>query len=200
VIVSHLTQASIAAKHATAALPIVMVGVADPVGAGLVTSLARPGGNITGTSSASAAVAAKTLELLHDSVPKLRRVAAMWNPSNTVFQRQMVREIEAAAAKLKVQLHLVPASVAAEVAKAITSITAQRVQALVVLADPLFAVRRAQIAALAKKARLPSASGFREFADDGGLLAYGPNFHELNGRPQCSSTASSRAQSQRSCP
>jgi putative ABC transport system substrate-binding protein len=180
VIVSHLTQASIAAKHATAALPIVMVGVADPVGAGLVTSLARPGGNITGTSSASAAVAAKTLELLHDSVPKLRRVAAMWNPSNTVFQRQMVREIEAAAAKLKVQLHLVPASVAAEVAKAITSITAQRVQALVVLADPLFAVHRAQIAALAKKARLPSASGFREFADDGGLLAYGPNFHELN--------------------
>ena len=180
VIISHLTQASIAAKQATTAVPIVMVGVADPVAAGLITSLARPGGNITGTSSASAAVAAKTLELLHDSVPKLRRVAALWNPSNAVFQQQMVRETEAAAAKLGVELQLVPARHRDEVPKAFVSMTAQRFQALTVLADPLFAVHRAQITALAKKARLPSASGFREFADSGGLLAYGPNFHELN--------------------
>jgi putative ABC transport system substrate-binding protein len=180
VIVTHLTQASLAAKQATTTVPIVMVGVADPVAAGLVASLSRPGGNITGTSSASVLVAAKALELLRDSIPRLRRVAALWNPNNMVFQQQMIRGTEAAASKLRIQLYVAAARDSDELAKAIASIAAQRAEALSVLADPLFAVHRGQIAALAIKARLPSASGFREFADAGGLLAYGPNFHELN--------------------
>jgi putative ABC transport system substrate-binding protein len=110
----------------------------------------------------------------------VRRVAALWNPSNAVFQQQMVRETEAAAARLRIQVQLVAARHGDELSKAMEALSAQRCDALTVLADPVFSVHRAQITAFAKKARLPSASGFREFADAGGLLGYGPNFHELN--------------------
>jgi putative ABC transport system substrate-binding protein len=97
VIVAVVTQASLAAKHATRTIPIVMVAVGDPVGAGLVASLARPGGNVTGTSALSVELAGKSLEALKQVVPKLHRVAALWNPANPVFQAQMVRQMEAAA-------------------------------------------------------------------------------------------------------
>jgi putative ABC transport system substrate-binding protein len=88
VIVSQVTQASLAAKNATRTIPIVMVGVGDPVGAGLVESLSRPGGNVTGTSAVSADVVGKSLQLLVETVPRASRVAVLWNPANPVFQTQ----------------------------------------------------------------------------------------------------------------
>jgi putative tryptophan/tyrosine transport system substrate-binding protein len=97
VIVSMVTAASLAAKNATGTIPIVMVGVADPVDAGLVSSMARPGGNVTGTSSVAAEVAGKQLELLRDIVPGVSRVAVLWNPANLVFQTLQLRQTEAAA-------------------------------------------------------------------------------------------------------
>jgi putative ABC transport system substrate-binding protein len=92
VIVAVVTQASLAARNAARTIPVVMVGVADPVGAGLVPSLARPGGNVTGTSFPSVDVAGKSLEVLTRAVPKLQRVAVLWNPANPVFQAQMLKE------------------------------------------------------------------------------------------------------------
>ena len=97
VIVAVVTQASLAAKDATKTIPIVMAGVSDPLGSGLVASLARPGANITGTSSMTAEVVGKSLELLKEAISKLSRVAVFWNPDNAVFQAQMLRETEVAA-------------------------------------------------------------------------------------------------------
>ncbi len=92
VLVAVVTQASLAAKKATATIPIVMVGVSDPVGAGLVTSLARPGGNVTGTSTLAADVVGKQLEVLKEMLPKASRVATLWNPANPVFQKLQLGE------------------------------------------------------------------------------------------------------------
>src|SRR5207245_4356312 len=106
VIVSMVTAASLAAKNATGTIPIVMVGVADPVDAGLVSSIARPGGNVTGTSSVAAEVAGKQLELLRDIVPGVSRVAVLWNPANLVFQTLQLRQTEAAAHALGLRLQV----------------------------------------------------------------------------------------------
>ena len=103
-----VTQASLAAKNATGTIPIVMLAVGDPVGAGLVASLARPGGNVTGTSVLAVEIAGKSLEMLKDVIPKLRVVAAIWNPANAVFQAQMVKETEVAARALGIQLRIDP--------------------------------------------------------------------------------------------
>ncbi len=109
IIVAMVTQASLAAKNATRAIPIVMVGVADPVGSGLVNAIARPGGNITGTSSMAAEVVGKQLELLKEVVPKVSRVGVLWNPANPVFQALQLRETEAAAQALGVRLRILEA-------------------------------------------------------------------------------------------
>jgi putative tryptophan/tyrosine transport system substrate-binding protein len=104
-----VTQASLAAKKATGAIPIVMVGVSDPVGTGIVTSLARPGANITGTSSMTAEVVGKQLELLKETLPKISRAAALWNPGNPIFQAIQRRETESAAGALGMQLEILEA-------------------------------------------------------------------------------------------
>ena len=178
VIVAVVTQASLAAKNATKTIPIVMVGVGDPVGSGLVTSLARPGGNVTGTSYPVVEVAGKSLEVLKEVVPKLHRVAALWNPANAVFQAQMVKETEAAARALGIQLRLLGARDAHEINAAFEAIAKERPEALAVIADPVFVAHRTQIATLAAKSHLPSVSTFNEYADAGGLMAYAPSFFE----------------------
>lgn len=182
VIVAAVTQASLAAKNATPTIPIVMLNVGDPVGAGLVTSLARPGGNVTGTSVPLVQVAAKSLELLKYVLPALRRVAVLRNPANTVFQAQMVQETEAAARSLKVQLQMFEARDAKEIDRAFERIANERPEALTIIGDPVFTEHRAQIAALAAKSRLPSVSAVIEYADAGGLMAYAPSFSELGAR------------------
>ncbi len=178
VLVAVVTQASLAAKKATDTIPIVMVGVSDPVGAGLVTSLARPGGNVTGTSALVATVVGKQLELLKELLPKASRVATLWNPANSVFQKVQLGEAQAAAAKLKVQLQLFEARSPEQLDRTFTLMAKQRPDALLILADPMFGAHWARIAELAARHRIPAASGTTDFAHAGGLITYGPDLLE----------------------
>ena len=179
IVVAAVTQASLAAKKSTTTTPIVMVATGDPVGAGLVTSLGRPGGNITGTSSVSPGTAGKSLEFLREIAPTARRVAVLWNPANAVFQAQMVRETEAAARSSGIALRMFQARDAKEIDAAFATMPIERVEALNVLPDAIFNAHWTRIAALATKNRLPSVSGNPAYAEAGGLMAYGPSFPDL---------------------
>jgi putative tryptophan/tyrosine transport system substrate-binding protein len=179
VIVARATQASLAAKGATRTIPIVMVGVSDPVGLGLVASLARPGANITGTSAMSAEVVGKSLELLKEVVPKLSRVAVLWNPDNAIFQAQMLRETQVAAGTLGLELQTFGARGADEFGRVFEAMTRARAGALLVLADAILILHRARIVDFAEKSRVPAMYGAREYAADGGLMAYGPNYANI---------------------
>lgn len=180
VIVAVVTQAALAAKGATSTIPIVMVAVGDPVDAKLVASLARPGGNVTGTSSITADLLGKQLELLREMLPRVSRVAALWNPTNTVFQTLQLKEAKAAAAKLRIELPVVEAKAPEELDGAFRTIAALRPDALLVMGDPMFTTQAEWIARLALERRLPTASGF--FSDAGILLSYGPDFTDLHRR------------------
>jgi putative ABC transport system substrate-binding protein len=184
VIVSWVTAASIAAKRATSTIPIVMGGVADPIGAGLVTSLARPEGNVTGTSGMSVEVAGKPLELLHDAVPGAARVAVLWNPANAVYQSGMLSATKAAAETLQMELHIFPATSPTEIGEAFKAMNRMQVEALDVLSDPLFAIdeNQRQLIRLTTRDRLPSVTGNRGYADAGGLMSYGPDYAEVSRR------------------
>ena len=182
VIVAVVTQAALAAKNATKTIPIVMLAVGDPVGAGLVTSLAQPGGNVTGTSFQNVEVAGKSLEFLKSVMPKLRVVTVLWNPANPVFQGQMVKETETAARSLGIQLRMLAARDAKEIERAFATMTGERTEALTVLPDPVFSAHLARIAALAVNGHLPSICAFREYADAGGLMGYSANFTERGRR------------------
>jgi putative tryptophan/tyrosine transport system substrate-binding protein len=179
VIVASVTQASLAAKNATGTIPIVMQGVSDPVGLGLVASLARPGANITGTSGMSAEVVGKSLELLKELSPKLSRVAVLWNPDNAIFQAQMLRETRAVASALGVELQTFGAKAADEFDQIFAAITAARSGALLVFADPILSLHQARIVGFAESSRLPAVYGNREYAVTGGLMSYGPNYEEV---------------------
>jgi putative tryptophan/tyrosine transport system substrate-binding protein len=182
VIVAVVTQASLAAKKATGTIPIVMVGVSDPVGSGLVASLARPGTNITGTSSMTAEIIGKLLELLKETLPKISRVAALWNPANSVFQALQLRETEVAARALGVQLQILEARGPDEIDRAFAAMVKERTKALLILGDPVFTSHRKRIADLAAKYRVPAVSGTREYVEAGGLMAYGPSFPDMHRR------------------
>ena len=179
VLVASATQASLAAKHATRTTPIVMVGVGDPVGAGIVRSLAHPGGNVTGTSGMNTEVVGKSLQLLAELVPKLSRVAVLWNPGNPVFHAQMLKEVQAAARTRGLQLDLVEARAASDLDRAFAAMAKQPPGALLVLADPMLTRRRVQLAVLAARYRVPSIGGNRLLAEAGCLMSYGPEFREL---------------------
>ena len=176
VIVSSVTQASLAAKRATGTIPIVMVGVGDPLGSGLVASLARPGGNVTGPSSMLAEASGKQLALLKETVPNASPVAVLRNPANPVWQAAALRETEAAAHALGLRLQLLEARGPDELEGAFAAMTRERAGALFVPADIIF-VRHAQLMAdLAAKHRLPAMYGFREHVEAGGLMSYAANF------------------------
>ncbi len=178
VIVAAVTQPSLAAKAATATIPVVMVAVSDPVGSGLVASLARPGGNLTGTSTMTAETAGKPLGLLKETLPKISRVAALWNPANPVFQAAQLREVEVTAKALGVKLQSLQARDPEEIDRAFAAIVSERTRALQVLGDPVFNTHRKQIVGLTLKHRLPAVSGVKEFADAGLLMSYGASFLE----------------------
>jgi putative ABC transport system substrate-binding protein len=125
---------------------------------------------------------AKSLEVLKHVLPKLRRVAVLWNPANPVLQAQMVKETEAAARSLEIQLRMFGARDAKEIDTALEAMARERPETLTVIVDPVFIGHRTQIAALAAKSRLPSVSAFSEYADAGGLMAYAPSFFELGVR------------------
>ena len=177
-IVTAVTQASLAAKNATGTIPIVMVAVANPVDSGIIASLARPGANITGTSVMNDEVVGKQLELLKEALPAISRVGAMWNPANPVFQKLQLRALEATARALNVRLQKVEARDQEEIERAFKAIAKERTRALHVLPDPVFTAHRRMIADLALKLRLPSVSGTKEYAEAGLLMSYGPSFPE----------------------
>jgi putative ABC transport system substrate-binding protein len=179
VIVSVVTQASLAAKNATRTIPIVIVSVSDPVGTGLVASLARPGANVTGNSSMTTEVIGKSLALLKQVVPKVSPVGVLWNPDNVVFQAQILRETEVAAATLGIQLQTFGVRGPDEFDRTFAAITSARAATLLVLPDPVFSAHTARIADLANKSRLPAMYGLREYAAAGGLMAYGTNYADL---------------------
>jgi putative tryptophan/tyrosine transport system substrate-binding protein len=160
------------AKQATSTIPIVFAVAGDPVGEGLVASLARPGGNITGLASIAAEVVGKQLELLKEVVPKVSRVAVLQNPSHSAHPL-MARQAEGAARALGVQLHILQAGSPAEIDAAFAAMRSQRIGGVLVLRGSLFLAQRTQIAALAAKSRLPAVYGTREEAEAGGLMAYG---------------------------
>ena len=179
VIVAAVTQASLAAKNATGTIPIVMVAVANPVDSGLIASLARPGANITGTSSMTDEVVGKQLELLKETFPKISQVAALWNPANPVFQAIQRRETEVTARALGLQLHFLEAGGPDDIERAFAAMAKERTKALLVLIDPVFTSNRKRIADLAAKQRLPTVSGIREYVEAGCLIAYGPSFPDM---------------------
>jgi len=178
VIVTAAPPAHLAAKQATSTIPIVFVVTGDPVAEGLVASLARPGGNITGLSSIAPEVVGKQLELLKEVTPRVSRVAVLQNPSNHVHPA-MLRQAEGAARALGVQLHTVQARTPPEIDAAFEAMRSQRAGGVLVLRDLLFLAQRTQIAALAAKSRLPAVYGNKEVAEAGGLMAYGANTPQM---------------------
>jgi putative tryptophan/tyrosine transport system substrate-binding protein len=181
VIVTVGGAATKAAQHATRTIPIVMSVVIDPVGSGLIASLARPGGNVTGLSIMAPDLVGKQLELLKEVVPGVSRVALLWNPANPGSAPQL-QAVEAAAEALGVQLHTLEARDPQEIDRAFAAMTKERAGALVVLADAIFGNQVRQIAELAAERRLPSIFWPREFAETGGLMAYGANLLDLERR------------------
>jgi putative ABC transport system substrate-binding protein len=174
IILAVSVPAALAAKHGTATTPIVFIA-SDPLGTGLVSSLARPGGNLTGFSLfLGDEFSSKWLELLKEAVSNISRVALLWNPTNPASEHY-VTVLRGAAEKLGIVLQLQPVNDQDQFEHAFTAIVAVRAQALVVVVDPLTVRYRARIAELAMTNRLPAMYGFREFVDAGGLIAYGVN-------------------------
>jgi len=173
-IIFAVAGAAHAAKNATKIIPIVFAGVGDPVGTGLVASLAHPGGNVTGLTNTAPDLSGKRLQLLKELVPSVSRVGLLWNSANPIV-RQQLPETEAAARVLKTQLQMVAVRSPDEFESALSVMAEQRVGALVVIADVLTIAHRERIASLALQNRLPAISEFRDFAVSGGLAAYGPD-------------------------
>ncbi len=172
-IVASGTPASFAAKQATSTIPIVMGGIAaDPIETGLVTSLARPGGNITGMSMMTSQLGGKRLELLKRTVPNLALVAVFWNPPNPAYG-PILKELEAAAPTLHLRLQRVEVRVPDDFDGAFQAATRQRAGALIVPGDPLFSNRPRMVADLSIKHRLPTIMELKEFVEVGGLLSLG---------------------------
>jgi putative ABC transport system substrate-binding protein len=172
------TTAATAAKRATSTVPIVFVAAGDPVGTGLLASLARPGGNITGITNISADMIGKLLELLKEVVPGVTRVAALRNPSNPVSAPQLAWT-QSAARALGVQLQVIEVQDPKEFESGFAAMTRERADALIVLADPMFLSERNRIAYLAEKNRMPAVFNVRQYVEAGGLMAYGPSLVEL---------------------
>jgi putative ABC transport system substrate-binding protein len=166
-----------AARDATTSLPIVMAIDGDPVRAGLVESLARPGGNVTGMSTAFEALIPKWLELLHLAAPDARNVAVLSNPDNVIHPYYSAR-FDEAAQRIGVRTTNIPLQVKAEIDGAFAQMRQRGVDALVVMTEAGVAGNEARIVPLAARYRLPAIYGFREFADAGGLMSYGISYHD----------------------
>jgi putative ABC transport system substrate-binding protein len=174
VIVAAATPASRAAKAATSTIPIVIVAVGEPVKVGLVASLARPGGNVTGLSLLTADLSGKRLEVLLESVGKIARLAVLLNPENPV-SAVFLEETQLASRKLGIELHALEARNPSGIGRAFEAAVAQRSEALIVFDDPVLWSHRAQIVAQAAMRRIPAMYGLRDFVDQGGLMSYGPD-------------------------
>jgi putative ABC transport system substrate-binding protein len=175
------TPLALAAKQATRTLPIVFIAVADPVTSGLVTSLARPGGNVTGLTNVAPDLVGKGLELIKQAVPGVSRVAVLWQPGAVPERtaKNMLKEAEVAARALGVRLQVVEARGPDDFDRAFSEITRARASALTVFGSSMFFSERRRLVDLAAKNRLPAVYQWREGVDAGGLMAYGPNIPDL---------------------
>jgi putative ABC transport system substrate-binding protein len=184
VIVAFSTTAARAAKQATSTIPIVAGTMADPVADGLVASLARPGGNVTGTTFIAPELIAKRLGLLKEAVPGLSRLAGLWHPGayGERTMKEMLDETEKVAKTLGIELLLRPARGGSEIETAFAAIAEEQAGALIVLPSPMFVGEYKRIVDLAAKTRLPVMYQVREFVDAGGLMSYGASLTELNRR------------------
>ena len=182
VIVANGTAGAVAARNATTTIPIAMILVTDPVGAGLVKSLARPGGNVTGQSNLIGDISSKYLELLRGMVPKLTRVAMMINPSNP-GNATALKSVQAIAPKLDIAIVPCSAASSAEIETAFTRMAKEKVGAVIVAGDGLFLQQRRQIASLTATHRLPALGAYATLAEAGILMTYGvdsvDNFRRL---------------------
>jgi putative ABC transport system substrate-binding protein len=167
-----------AARQVTRTIPIVMVGVGDPVAIGFVASLSRPGGNITGLSQLSPELSAKRLDLLKEVVPGVSRVAILWNPTNPSNASQL-RATKLVAQALGMQLQLLEVRGPQDFKSGFQAATRGHAGALITLDDLLIYTRRTQIVALAAKSRLPAIYGWSKVAEAGGLMSYGPDFRDM---------------------
>lgn len=178
ILVAEGAPAAHAAKNATSVVPIVIGNAADPVGTGLVASLARPGGNITGLSDFNLGVVTKRLELLKEVVPSASRVAVLLNPANPTNPLQL-KEIQAVAPALGVTLLPLEVKGADDIDRAFTAVTKERPGALIVIGDPMIGSHQGRISELVVKNRLPAIYSSRLSTDAGGLMSYGTNFDDL---------------------
>ena len=167
------TPAALAAKAATNALPIVFYVGTDPVKIGLVASLNRPGGNITGVTTLNVQIAAKRLELLHELLPKAAIIALLVNPANSVVAATSERELTQATRELGLELHVLRASTEREIDDAFATLAQLRANALIIEADALFISYSKQLAALAARRAMPAIHATRDFVVAGGLMSYG---------------------------
>ena len=177
-IVAPNVPAALAAKEATSTIPIVIVLVSDPVGSRLIASLARPGGNVTGTSSAALDIIAKELELLKEVAPRLSRVAVLSNPASPM-QAAILKELEAAARSLRLRLQPIDVRAPKDIESAFTAMGKERAEALIPVDDVFMYQQRQRVADLAVQHRLPTVSAQRLFPEAGVLMSYGPDFRDL---------------------
>jgi putative tryptophan/tyrosine transport system substrate-binding protein len=178
VIVTGGTQSTQAAMKATTTIPIVMVGTGDPLRSGLVASLARPGGNVTGSTQLGAEVAGKRLQILKDIVPNVSRVAFLWNRAN-VSHMPYFNELQAAARGLRLTLQSVEVQEPHEFEKAFAGMMRERPDALIVTADGTHQLRQASIVDFAAKRRLPVMYQLKEYVEAGGLMSYGTSITDI---------------------
>jgi len=177
VIVVDSTPGTQAVKRATSTIPIVMTSVADPVGSGLVASLAHPGANLTGLSNMLTELSARRLQLLKKTIPRVTRVAVLWNP-DTRYPK-MIEDLKAAAPSLLIDLNFVSVRTLGELGPAFSAFSRAHAQALYVVPDALFFSHRMTIVQLASKGKLPAIYYQRNFSDESGLMSYGPNLGDL---------------------
>ena len=175
VLVANTTNAALAAKHATSTIPIFFMGVSDPIEAGLVESLARPGGSITGLTNIAPVLSGKRLELLKETVPKLSRVAVLWDPQNPGSTPQW-KESELAGKELGLRLHSMRVSRADKFESAFKEAIEAHSAAIAVTLNPLANSNQKRVVELAAKNRLPAIYAQEGFVDAGGLMSYGPSF------------------------
>jgi putative ABC transport system substrate-binding protein len=181
VIVTAGTPATLAVKKATTTLPIVMIAVGDPVGTGIVSSLRRPGGNITGLTSISPELDGKRLELLREVIPGISHIAVLWN-SVSPLQVVAERRTFAAARALDIKVLSVGAWTEEGIESSFAEIRGARPEALLVLADRLFLHHRKRIMGFAAEHRLPGVYAYRELVEEGGLMSFGPSYADMHRR------------------
>jgi putative tryptophan/tyrosine transport system substrate-binding protein len=181
VLVTAGTPASLAIKKATTSVPVVMIAAGDPIGTGLVPSLAEPGGNLTGLSSIAPDLEGKRLELLREILPKLSHVGMFINSGNP-FHATSLYQARTAAQTLRITLQVLDVRASEDLDGAFAAILKERPEALLILADRVFLHNRARMMDFATQYRLPNVNGYHELAEAGGLMSFGPSYEEMHRR------------------